>query len=208
MRVKGSYEPGPLEFEVINKGSTALIRFYENVEPYEEPETDTQSATSGYEFDRYTIERRYEEGLKERIEADVPLWREFAKQQERDALSAEVRAKRTALLAETDWTQALDAPIGAASREALRLYRQQLRDITERPEFPYITQWPERPVIEKDTPNPVDKTVELMQGDVDMAMGCIMELADEVYAEPVREDVAMLKGCVMELVEMIAPLFE
>lgn len=43
---------------------------------------------------------------------------------------------------------------------------------------------------------------------VDMALGCIIELADEVYAEPVRDDVAILKGCVMELVEMIAPLFE
>lgn len=164
MRVKGSYAPPNLEFEVIDDGKTALIRFYENVEPYEEPETETQPATSGYTFDRYTIIRLYSEELRADVEANTALWLDFVKQEERERLAAEVRAKRNALLDEIDWTQALDAPVSAASREALRLYRQELRDISERPEFPYITTWPERPAITKDAPDPVDEAFDVLTG--------------------------------------------
>ncbi|WP_195985393.1 tail fiber assembly protein [Clostridium sp. D33t1_170424_F3] len=164
MKVKGSYAPPNLEFEVIDDGRTALIRFYENVEPYEEPETETTPATSGYTFDRYTITRPYSDELRADIETNAALWLDFVKQQEHERLAAEVRAYRNALLEEIDWTQALDAPVSAASREALRLYRQELRDITERPDFPYITTWPERPVITKDAPDPVDEAFDVLTG--------------------------------------------
>lgn len=40
--------------------------------------------------------------------------------------AAAVRAQRDKLLADTDWTQTLDAPIDAATREAMRTYRQAL----------------------------------------------------------------------------------
>lgn len=164
MRVKGSYEPPNLEFEVIDDGKTALIRFNENVEPYEEPETETQPATSGYTFDRYTITRPYSDELKADVEANTALWLDFVKQQEHERLAAEIRDKRNALLEVIDWTQALDAPVSAASREALRLYRQELRNITERPEFPYITTWPDCPTITKDAPDPVDVAFDVLTG--------------------------------------------
>lgn len=163
MRVKGSYKPEPLEIETIDDGGTALIRLYENVEPYEEPETEAEPATSGYEFDRYTLTRPYTEELKADLEANTELWLDFARRQEQEALAAEVRARRDALLAATDWTQQLDAPVSAGSLAALREYRQELRTITERPEFPYVEQWSDCPAIETAAPDPVDAAVTVLE---------------------------------------------
>jgi hypothetical protein len=56
---------------------------------------------------------------------------------------AEVRAKRTYLLAESDWTQLPDVPL--ATKQAWAAYRQALRDITEQPGFPLEVVWPEPP---------------------------------------------------------------
>ena len=76
----------------------------------------------------------------------------------------EARAKRDKLLAETDWTQVLDAPIDAATREAYRAYRQALRDITEQEGFPETITWPELPAVTKADPDPVDTAVDTMLG--------------------------------------------
>lgn len=150
MRVKGSYKPKNIEIEIIDSGKIVLMYFFENIQRYE---TEDES---GYEFDRYELRHPYSEDIIDKVLADVALWRNFARQEEIYALTETVRNKRNSLLVETDWTQTLDAPISAKSREALRIYRQELRDITELPEFPYIERWPEMPVIEKDDPNPVD----------------------------------------------------
>ena len=76
----------------------------------------------------------------------------------------EARAQRDKLLAETDWTQVLDAPIDAATREAYRAYRQALRDIPEQEGFPAAITWPELPKITKADPDPVDTAVDTMLG--------------------------------------------
>ena len=76
----------------------------------------------------------------------------------------EARAKRDKLLAETDWTQVLDAPIDAATREAYRTYRQALRDIPEQDGFPETITWPELPSVTKADPDPVDTAVDTMLG--------------------------------------------
>lgn len=164
MKVKGSYAPPDLEFEVIDGGGTALIRLYENVEPYEEPETETSPAISGYMFDRYTITRPHSRVLEADVRKNTALWLDYARSEERQTLAVSVRAKRNELLTEIDWTQALDAPVSAESREALRLYRQALRDITERADFPYVTEWPECPAITKDAPDPVDAAFDTLVG--------------------------------------------
>ena len=77
---------------------------------------------------------------------------------------AEVRAQRDKLLAETDWTQVADAPIDSATRSAMRVYRQLLRDVTEQEGFPVNVVWPEMPVIVKATPEPIDEVVEAIIG--------------------------------------------
>lgn len=56
--------------------------------------------------------------------------------------AAAIRQQRTEKLKNTDWTQVADAPVGQAAWAA---YRQQLRDITSQPEFPWNIQWPAQP---------------------------------------------------------------
>lgn len=76
----------------------------------------------------------------------------------------EARAKRDKLLAETDWTQVLDSPIDAETREAHRAYRQALRDIPEQEGFPDTITWPELPATTKAAPDPVDTAVDTLLG--------------------------------------------
>ncbi|MBR4077575.1 MAG: phage tail assembly chaperone [Oscillospiraceae bacterium] len=76
----------------------------------------------------------------------------------------EARAKRGKLLAETEWTQVLDAPISAECREAFRVYRQALRDITEQEGFPEVIEWPAMPEVVKAAPDPVDTAVDVLLG--------------------------------------------
>ena len=79
-------------------------------------------------------------------------------------LAAEVRSRRDQLLAETDWTQVLDAPVDAITREAYRTYRQALRDIPEQPGFPRDVTWPELPAAVKAAPDPVDAAFDTLIG--------------------------------------------
>lgn len=53
-----------------------------------------------------------------------------------------VRADRNKRLADSDWTQLIDAPV---DRQAWLVYRQELRDISAQPGFPWDVQWPEMP---------------------------------------------------------------
>lgn len=77
-------------------------------------------------------------------------------------ITAQARARRDKLLLDTDWTQVLDAPIDADTREAYRAYRQALRDIPEQEGFPMDITWPELPVKVKAAPDPVDEAVDLL----------------------------------------------
>ena len=79
-------------------------------------------------------------------------------------IADEARTQRDKLLAETDWTQVLDAPIDAATRDAYRAYRQALRDIPEQEGFPETITWPELPSVTKADPDPVDTAVDTMLG--------------------------------------------
>lgn len=53
-----------------------------------------------------------------------------------------LRAERNRLLAECDWTQALDSPVDKA---AWATYRQSLRDLPQNTTDPLNPIWPERP---------------------------------------------------------------
>jgi len=52
-----------------------------------------------------------------------------------------VRASRDGKLAETDWTACSDVTMS----EAMKTYRQALRDITAQAGFPWTVEWPEQP---------------------------------------------------------------
>lgn len=55
---------------------------------------------------------------------------------------AVVRSERNGRLASCDWTQLPDAPVNAAEWAT---YRQDLRDISDQPGFPWEVAWPEEP---------------------------------------------------------------
>ena len=76
-----------------------------------------------------------------------------------------VRAERDRLLAATDWTQVLDAPISAESRVEMRVYRQALRNIPQQPGFPAAVEWPVMPEIVPAEPDPVDEAFDVLTGE-------------------------------------------
>lgn len=62
--------------------------------------------------------------------------------------AAEVREKRDQLIAETDFYMMPDYPISAENLEAVKSYRQALRDVSQQEGFPLSVTWPEKPTIE------------------------------------------------------------
>lgn len=106
-----------------------------------------------YLWDGTAVQRRPEEELEaERAAARI------------SAQASEVRARRDRLLAETDCTQVLDAPVSDESRAALRVYRQALRDVTAQEGFPMAVVWPELPEIVSAAPDPVDEAFDVLTG--------------------------------------------
>lgn len=62
-----------------------------------------------------------------------------------EEIAAQVRAKRDALLAETDFLMMPDYPLGEEDATALKAYRQELRDVPTQEGFPTEITWPDFP---------------------------------------------------------------
>lgn len=60
-----------------------------------------------------------------------------------------VRAQRDYLIGQTDYLLASDYPIDAESLEAVKAYRQALRDVPQQEGFPDDVQWPTMPEVTK-----------------------------------------------------------
>jgi hypothetical protein len=60
---------------------------------------------------------------------------------------ANQRGKRNGLLTLTDWTQLDDSGLAPEKVEAFRVYRQELRDLPDRPGWPYDVSWPTSPEV-------------------------------------------------------------
>lgn len=87
MRAKGSYKPNALEYEVTIDGKTAIIRLYENIKKYTEPDRETgEPGDTGWEFDRYTLQLPHSERLKAQVEAETSKWLEFTRREEVEQL--------------------------------------------------------------------------------------------------------------------------
>jgi len=56
-----------------------------------------------------------------------------------------VLLKRNLLLQETDWTQIPNNPLTTQQQEAWAVYRQELRDITSEPNYPFTVVFPNPP---------------------------------------------------------------
>lgn len=92
-----------------------------------------------------------EEGYRERRGEDlswavekIPEKTEAEKQEDAEK---SVRAKRDSLISETDYLLASDYPISAEDLEAVKVYRQALRDVPQQEGFPFDVVWPDLPVI-------------------------------------------------------------
>ena len=57
----------------------------------------------------------------------------------------EVKKARELLLSKSDWTQIPNNPLTPAKQEEWAVYRQQLRDITNQPGYPFNVVWPVKP---------------------------------------------------------------
>lgn len=62
-----------------------------------------------------------------------------------EEIAAQVRAKRDALLAETDFLMMPDYPLGEEDAAELKAYRQELRDVPTQDGFPTEVTWPDLP---------------------------------------------------------------
>ena len=66
-----------------------------------------------------------------------------------DELAKQVRATRDALLAETDYLVMPDYPISAEELDAVKTYRQALRDLPLQERFPTAVEYPPKPAVLK-----------------------------------------------------------
>lgn len=64
-----------------------------------------------------------------------------------EELAAQIRTERDRRLAETDWYMMPDYPISPEGLEAVKAYRQALRDIPGQSGFPKNVQWPVEPQV-------------------------------------------------------------
>lgn len=159
MRIKTELSERPPEFTVSREGQTAVITFYTDVQ--EKQHEDTESV---FEAVSWTIVRSWSEGLQERIQAHLEIWRNMAQSECFAAAAAEARARRDQLLADSDSLMALDriglsVPSGTTFTAWLSflkklgdvligdvaVYRQALRDLPEQVGFPYEINWPNKP---------------------------------------------------------------
>ena len=162
-----SFTRPPL-FDVNVSDNIAIIRFAVNVTEKVISDEEEQAEQIVYEYDLYAMTVKNRADLEKDISNNYDDWLEKAKQIERDELAAEVRAKRDALLADTDKDFVLDrinlnipekvtastmlnavkdifAVLGSVCSGDMAKYRQALRDITQQEGFPYDVKYPIKP---------------------------------------------------------------
>lgn len=96
---------------------------------------------------RFAQEEGYREKRGEDLSWSVEKIPEKTEAEKREEAEKSVRAKRDSLISETDYLLASDYPICAEDLEAVKVYRQALRDIPQREGFPFDVVWPDLPVI-------------------------------------------------------------
>ena len=86
----------------------------------------------------YTTETDYQMALSEAWQGEVTV-------EEVPETADEIRARRDRLLAATDWAVLPDSPLDAQSLEAVKTYRQALRDVPQQEHFPGALTWRRMP---------------------------------------------------------------
>ena len=88
----------------------------------------------------YTTETDYQMALSAAWQGEVTV-------EEVPETADEIRARRDRLLAATDWAVLPDSPLDAQSLEAVKTYRQALRDVPQQEHFPGAITWPRMPEL-------------------------------------------------------------
>ena len=88
----------------------------------------------------YTTETDYQMALSEAWQGEVTV-------EEVPETADEIRARRDRLLAATDWAVLPDSPLDAQSLEAVKTYRQAMRDVPQQEHFPGAITWPRMPEL-------------------------------------------------------------
>lgn len=169
MQVESNIKPNKFNIENLGNGKST-VSFYDNIVKQEVTQLDSEETTIKYVYDLYKIEIYNRENLQEEIERRFESWLEFAKDCEYEQLAANIRAKRNKLLEETDKEMCIDRlnlnlptelstttllagvkqffnAFSAVFNGKMAKYRQELRDITKQPEFPYNVVFPQKPNI-------------------------------------------------------------
>ena len=106
---------------------------------FEETYPPTAAVWCNQHGDRYITELEKGENGKRRFQiVAVP-------EPTTEEIAAQVRAKRDALLAETDFLMMPDYPLGEEDATVLKTYRQELRDVPTQEGFPTEITWPDFP---------------------------------------------------------------
>ena len=96
---------------------------------------------------KFSQEEGYREKRGEDLSWAVEKIPEKTEAEKREDAEKSVRAKRDSLISETDYLLASDYPISAEDLEAVKVYRQALRDVPQQAGFPFDVVWPDLPVI-------------------------------------------------------------
>ena len=104
------------------------------------PEKPMMETVLSYVSMPYTTETDYQMALSEAWQGEVTV-------EEVPETADEIRARRDRLLAATDWAVLPDSPLDAQSLEAVKTYRQALRDVPQQEHFPGAITWPRMPEL-------------------------------------------------------------
>lgn len=85
-------------------------------------------------------------GAFHRFNFNQQQWVPMPDSQKSFFLAYQARIQKNQILASTDWTQVADSPLTSEQRAQWAAYRQQVRDITQQPDFPLNIVWPNVPV--------------------------------------------------------------
>lgn len=96
---------------------------------------------------KFAQEEGYREKRGEDLSWSVEKIPEKTPEEKLAEAEEQVRSKRDSLIADTDYLLCADYPISAEDLEAVKAYRQALRDVPQQEGFPFEVVWPELPTI-------------------------------------------------------------
>ena len=137
------YAEAPPSLSVDVAGGIAYLRFRRDVEAVERTVDGEPSTT--YRATEYVASCAAIPGLAARVSDAEAAWFEAAHGLAVDALSADARSKRDALLVASDPRALADFSQTAEQRAEWMTYRQALRNVPEQAGFPFDVVWPVAP---------------------------------------------------------------